>query len=78
MTCFIEDEGEAVRVHDLVYARDSAGTWRLGKSSYRKLRLAPAWVAGQLCAAGYADVGVELGPRGMSVITARQPEPASS
>ena len=45
MMCFLEDDGpDAVRVHDLVNRRGPDNTWTLQKSSYRKLRLAPAWV----------------------------------
>ena len=76
MTCFLEDEGDAVRVHDLVHAKDTDGAWQLGKSSYRKLRLPPTWVAGQLREAGFAEESLEPGPRGMCVITARRPEQA--
>jgi SAM-dependent methyltransferase len=56
MTCFLEYEREradTVVVHDLVHVRDGAG-WLLKKSSYRKLRLAPAWVAERLGAVGFA------------------------
>src|SRR6185312_7277466 len=74
MTCFLEDEGDAVRVHDLVHTKVRDGTWQLGKSSYRKLRLAPSWVTDQLREAGFAVGPVETGPRGMCVIAARRPE----
>jgi hypothetical protein len=72
LTCFLEDEGDAVRVHDLLYTRDAAGAWHLGKSSYRKLKLAPSWVAERL--QGYEAIEIGSGPRGMTVITARAPE----
>lgn len=78
MTCFLEDEGDAVRVHDLVHSKDAGGAWQLGKSSYRKLRLSPDRVAGQLREAGYAVAPVEPGPRGMCVVTARRPEHAAA
>jgi SAM-dependent methyltransferase len=74
MTCFLEDEGDVVRVTDLIHSKDPDGAWWLRKSSYRKLRLAPAWVAGQLREAGFAVGPLEPGPRGMCVITARRPE----
>lgn len=72
MTCFLEDEGDAVRVHDLVHTKDSGGTWQLGKSSYRKLRLSPGWVADELRAAGFTVAPPEPGPRGMYVVTGRR------
>jgi hypothetical protein len=74
MTCFLEDEGDVLRVHDLVHTKDPDGAWRLGKSSYRKLRLLPTWVAGQLREAGFAEASLEPGPHGMCVISARRPE----
>lgn len=73
MTCFLEDEIDAVRVHDLIHTKDAHGAWQLGKSSYRKLRLSPAWVADQLHNAGFAVATVESGPRGMCVIISRRP-----
>lgn len=74
MTCFLEDEGDAVRVHDLIHSKDATGAWQLSKSSYRKLRLAPNWVAEQLRETGFAVAPVESGPRGMAVVTAHHPE----
>ena len=49
----------------------------ISASSYRKLRLHPTWVAGQLREAGFVVAPLELGPRGMCVITAHRPEQAS-
>ncbi|MGW5360626.1 class I SAM-dependent methyltransferase [Actinopolymorpha pittospori] len=76
MTCFLEDEGDAVRVHDLIHTKNTDGAWQLGKSSYRKLRLPPAWVTGQLRRAGFAVAPLEPGPRGMCLVTARRPDHA--
>jgi SAM-dependent methyltransferase len=61
-TCFLEYEPETVKVHDLVYRR-RGGTWELGKSFYRKLRLPQSWVAERLASAGFApvDASVERG-----------------
>lgn len=74
MTCFLEDEGDAVRVHDLIHSKTPEGTWRLDKSSYRKLRLAPSWVTGQLAEAGFGAISVAPGPRGSCTIAARGPQ----
>jgi SAM-dependent methyltransferase len=54
LTCFLEvaDE-EHVRVHDIVHRRDGT-CWTMQVSAYEKLRLAAAWVAGQLQACGLA------------------------
>lgn len=56
LTCFLEYiSPETVQVHDLVYKRESSsGSWILEKSSYPKLRIGPAQVAGELSAAGFA------------------------
>jgi len=74
MTCFLECEASAVKVHDLVWVRQPDG-WRFRKGMYRKLRLAPAQVTARLIAAGFAVerhdapggmvalVGVRVGPR---------------
>ncbi len=55
MTCFLEYTSSAtVQVHDLVYTRDPGlDKWTLAKSSYSKLRLAPAQVAAELTATGF-------------------------
>ncbi|HVX42893.1 MAG TPA: methyltransferase domain-containing protein [Mycobacteriales bacterium] len=73
MTCFLEDEGDAVRVHDLIHTRNPGNGWDLATSSYRKLRLPPAWVCDQLNAAGFTSVTAEPGPRGTVVVTAQRP-----
>lgn len=55
MTCFLETTSPTtVQVNDLIYTRDpTKRTWGLAKSSYPKLRLAPAWIATELTAAGF-------------------------
>lgn len=73
MTCFLEDEGDAVRVHDLIHTPDGHGGWSLATSSYRKLRLSPSWVVDQLDDAGFGTIAVEHAPRGMCLISARRP-----
>lgn len=77
LTCFLEDDGDRVRVHDLVHSKAPDGTWRLDTSSYRKLRLSPTWVTGQLREAGFVVTHHAPGPRGMCLITARRPEQAA-
>src|SRR5262249_1008809 len=52
VTCVLEYERHTVKVHDLVWTRRPEG-WRLQKSMYRKLRLAPRRVAARLAAAGF-------------------------
>lgn len=54
MVCVLEYEPRTVLVHDLIHIRDGDG-WRLDKSCYRKLRLAPKDVAAQL-----RDLGFEI------------------
>jgi precorrin-6B methylase 2 len=54
-TCFLEYEGETVKVHDLVYRRQGSG-WVLHKSFYRKLRIADRWLVDRLRDAGFGAV----------------------
>ena len=72
LTCFLEDEGDHVRVHDLVHTRRDDGGWELRTSSYRKLRLAPDRVAGRLEEIGFVEVSARPGPGG-AVLTAAKP-----
>jgi SAM-dependent methyltransferase len=73
MLCFVESAGtDAVRVHDLVHRRNPDDTWTLHKSSYLKLRLAPAWVADQLRAAGFEVDEPAAAPRRMCLLRARK------
>ncbi len=72
MTCFLEFESpERVRVHDLIHVRESTG-WKLQKSSYSKLRLAPAWVAQCLVDAGFSILAQKPAGR-LHLIAARKP-----
>ena len=47
MTCCLEYEPTRVKVHDLIWVRQPDG-WHFHKGMYRKLRLAPRVVVGQL------------------------------
>jgi SAM-dependent methyltransferase len=67
-TCFLEEQGVHMLVHDILHERDGL-TWRMKASSYPKLRLAPAAVATMLQRAGL-DPTVAPGPRGMVSVTA--------
>jgi len=53
MACFLEYEPGAVKVHDLIWAREPSG-WRFRKGVYRKLRLAHEAVTKYLEHAGFA------------------------
>lgn len=52
MTCVLEYEPEHVVVNDLIHIREENG-WTLYKSSYRKLRLAPAEQVAALARLGF-------------------------
>jgi hypothetical protein len=67
-TCFLEEQGERMLVHDIVHERDGA-TWRMRVSSYPKLRLVPATVVSMLQRVGLAPT-LSAGPRGMVSIVA--------
>lgn len=67
-TCFLEQQGERMQVHDIVHERDGA-KWGMKVSSYPKLRLVPDDVATMLRSAGLAAT-IAAGQRGMTAITA--------
>lgn len=67
-TCFLEEEGERMLVHDIVHERQG-DAWVMRVSHYPKLRLEPDRIAGQLRQLGLS-VGCGPGPRGMSQIIA--------
>jgi len=62
-TCFLEDSGDSVLVHDIVHERHG-DAWAMKVSAYPKLRLDPDWVAQSLRHRGLA-VERDAGPRGM-------------
>jgi hypothetical protein len=63
LTCFLEYGDDHVEVHDLLHERQGS-VWQLKVSTYRKLRLSPDWMAGELRDAGFS-VQREPGPSGM-------------
>lgn len=63
MTCFLEFEESAVRVHDMLHERSAQG-WQTRVSVYRKLRLEPERVQRALHDLGFT-VRREMGFRGM-------------
>ena len=71
MTCFLEFENaDSVVVHDLVYMRQGKD-WTLNKSSYRKLRLAIAWIRDELSKAGFEFLSEGLAGRLIGLAAAR-------
>ena len=71
MVCVLEYEPKTVLVHDLIHTRNGSG-WRLDKSCYRKLRLAPNDVTRALRDLGF-DVTFD-GPKArMWAIAAQKP-----
>lgn len=70
LTCFLEYADTHVTVHDLLHDRETTN-WKLRVSSYRKLRLAPAWLAGALESAGFM-VRREPGMSGMVRLVAQR------
>ena len=63
LTCFLEESGDHLHVHDLLHER-AGHTWATKASSYRKLRLPPPMAVDIFTAAGLR-AKVEPGPRGM-------------
>lgn len=68
LTCFLEYGDGHVEVSDLLHERQGS-SWTLHVSAYRKLRLAPAWVAAALRESGFT-VECDTGPSGMVRVTA--------
>lgn len=68
-TCFLEDQGDKVLVHDLLHVRDETGAWTLRKSAYPKLKLAADRVVALLEEAGLA-VRVREAANGMITLVA--------
>jgi hypothetical protein len=70
LTCFLEYEPRSVVVHDIVHQRSSEG-WQTRVSHYRKLRLSPERLIGNLESNRFS-VRREAGPRGMVRLVARR------
>ncbi|HEY1959504.1 MAG TPA: class I SAM-dependent methyltransferase [Polyangiaceae bacterium] len=51
-SCFLEYEGDHVRVYDIIQARSERG-WEMRVSSYKKLRIAPDWLEKRLRESGF-------------------------
>ena len=54
-SCFLEYEGDHVRVYDVIHSRSDKG-WDMRVSSYKKLRIAPDWLEKRAREAGFAIV----------------------
>ena len=67
-TCFLEQQGEHVIVHDIVQERGANG-WSQQVSSYQKSRLSPEFVVHAAESAGLAAT-CRPGPRGMLTVLA--------
>jgi len=53
-TCFLEYEGDHVRVYDVIHVRRASDQhWDMRVSSYKKLRIAPDWFAKRATEAGF-------------------------
>jgi SAM-dependent methyltransferase len=70
LTCFLEYDADSVMVYDVLDEREGSH-WRQRVSAYRKLRLAPDWIANALAARGL-QVRMEPGPAGMTRVIAKQ------
>jgi RimJ/RimL family protein N-acetyltransferase len=70
LTCFLEYSEDFVTVNDLLQTREGA-RWKLAVSSYRKLRLQPAWVIAAMEEAGLS-VSRDEAPGRMVRLTGRK------
>jgi len=71
-TCFLEEQGDRILVHDIVHERQESGSWAMQVGHYPKLRLDPAVVVRALEKGGLQVVRTP-GPRGMVQISAVRP-----
>jgi len=69
-TCFLEYEGDHVRVHDLIHQRTATG-WELKKSVYRKLRVSGDWAKKRLTEAGF-HIEKDEASRGLVTLVGRR------
>ncbi|MEV0215797.1 class I SAM-dependent methyltransferase [Micromonospora sp. ALFpr18c] len=70
LTCILEYGPDVVTVHDLLHQRTAQRDWTLSTSAYRKLRIAPDWVADRLAEVGFRHVRHAPAPRRMTLVTA--------
>jgi SAM-dependent methyltransferase len=54
-SCFLEYEGDHVRVYDVIHSKRDEG-WDMRVSSYKKLRIAPDWLEKRARETGFAIV----------------------
>ncbi|MCB9414952.1 MAG: class I SAM-dependent methyltransferase [Actinobacteria bacterium] len=73
LTCFLEDAGDHVAVHDIVHRRQPDGSWSQQVGSYLKLKLTVPQVESLLTEAGYIELVARQDARGMHVVAARTP-----
>ena len=52
-SCFLEYEGDHVRVYDIIQSRSETG-WDMRVSSYKKLRIAPEWLEKRAVETGFS------------------------
>lgn len=69
-TCFLEDSGSHVAVHDIVHVREESG-WTMHKSAYRKLKISSAYGESSLKKAGFT-MEFNSTARGFAVLIARK------
>ncbi|CAN5284955.1 class I SAM-dependent methyltransferase [soil metagenome] len=70
-TCFLEYEGDHVRVYDVIHRRNFEA-WEMKVSAYKKLRIAPDWAEKRLRETGFTVVRSE-DRRGMRTILVQKP-----
>lgn len=72
LTCFLEYSEDAVTVYDLLHERVDGG-WRQNVSSYRKLRLSPAWLESVCAEAGLKTIERESSAGVVTFVAVREP-----
>jgi SAM-dependent methyltransferase len=71
-TCFLEYEGDHVRVYDVIHRRpDDASPWEMKVSAYKKLRIGPDWLQKRVVEAGFTVESSEV-RQGMATLVLRK------
>ena len=71
-TCFLEYEGDHVRVSDIIHRRpEHASAWEMKVSGYKKLRIGPDWFKKRVVEVGFTVESSEV-RQGMATVVLRR------
>ena len=71
-TCFLEYEGDHVRVYDVIHRRpEGSSAWEMKVSGYKKLRIGPDWFKKRVVEVGFTVESSEV-RQGMATVVLRR------